>query len=259
MVSVRVMALAGAAALFATIANAADMPKLLPPVYMPPVEESTSGWYLRGDIGMTNQRLKGLDNALFADAQQLTFLDKGGFDSAPLFGFGFGYMWNSWLRFDATVEYRGKAGFHALDRFFNPDIPGVDANDYYGAKSEWLGLVNAYVDLGTWGGITPFLGAGLGVTQITISHFRDVNVATNSVAYGDEASKINFAWALHAGLGYKLSQNATLEFAYRYTNLGDAESGDLTAFGGGNFVYNPMIFKGITSHDLKLGLRYMFD
>ena len=42
MVSVKVASVAGAVALFATVANAADMPGL-PPVYMPPVEEFTSG------------------------------------------------------------------------------------------------------------------------------------------------------------------------------------------------------------------------
>ena len=65
MVSVKVASVAGAVALFATVANAADMPGL-PPMYMPPVEEfSASGWYLRGDIGMTNQQFKGLHQRLY--------------------------------------------------------------------------------------------------------------------------------------------------------------------------------------------------
>ena len=65
MVSVKVASVAGAVALLATVANAADMPSM-PPVYMPPVEEfSVSGWYLRGDIGMTNQRFKGLHQRLY--------------------------------------------------------------------------------------------------------------------------------------------------------------------------------------------------
>ena len=38
MVSVKVASVAGAFALFATMANAADMPGL-PPVYVPPIEE----------------------------------------------------------------------------------------------------------------------------------------------------------------------------------------------------------------------------
>ena len=66
MVSVKVASVAGALAFFATVAPAADMP--LPPIYPPPIEEYVvSGWYLRGDIGMTNQKFKGLHQRLYDD------------------------------------------------------------------------------------------------------------------------------------------------------------------------------------------------
>jgi opacity protein-like surface antigen len=258
MVSVKVAMFAGATALLTTAASAADLPRMLPPIPYPPPIEEFSGWYLRGDIGMSNQHFKGLENALFAGTPAFEFIDKGGFDSGPIFGFGAGYQFNSWFRLDATVEYRGKVGFHALDRFFNVDPPGaINSNNYTASKSEWLGLLNAYVDFGTWWGVSPFVGAGVGFSRNTIYHFRDLNVTTTSLAFGDTASKWNFAWALHAGLGYKITPRATLEFSYRYVSLGDAESGDLTAFGGANFVVNPMIFKGLYSHDLRFGLRYL--
>ena len=50
-----------------------------------------------------------------------------------------------------------------------------------------------------------------------------------------------------------------IEFAYRYVDLGDALSGDLQTYDGRNNVNNPMHFRGITSHDFKLGVRWMFD
>ena len=73
-------------------AHAADLPQL-PPVYAPPIEEYVaSGWYLRGDIGITNQRLKKLDSN---PAQQFPTTDHGlGFDSSGLFGLGVGYQFN---------------------------------------------------------------------------------------------------------------------------------------------------------------------
>jgi opacity protein-like surface antigen len=265
MVSVKVVAFAALAALIGSAAQAADMPQMLPPMPLPPIEE-TGGWYLRGDIGMSNQRLKNLDNTLFATAQQFEFLDKGGFDSAPFVGVGLGYAWNSWLRTDATIEYRGNANFHALDRFFNPDAGGyIDSNNYSASKSEWLGLLNGYADLGTWGGVTPFIGAGVGFSRVTISHFRDLNIPAagmvppTGVAYADEGVKWNLAWALYAGVGYKINPKTTLEFAYRYVSLGDGQSGDLISYSGGNSSDNPMIFKGLSSHDLKFGLRYTFN
>jgi opacity protein-like surface antigen len=229
-------------------ADAADMAYAPPP---PPMEKFAEGWYLRGDIGMSNQRTGGLDNVLFATAPNLRWLDKGGFDSAPTFGVGVGYRHNDWLRFDITGEYRGKSTFRALDT----TGPG-QANDYTFNKSEWLFLANAYLDLGTWWCVTPFVGAGLGFTQVTISNFRDVNVPALGVAYAEDTSKWNFAWAAHAGLAYKVTPNVTVELAYRYLSLGDGQSGDLITYLGGNAVNNPMIVKDISSHDLKLGVRW---
>ena len=257
--SLRVLAIAGAAAFLALpAANAADLPPMMPRA-IPVMDDFSSGWYLRGDIGMSSQEVKKIDNALFATATQFEFLDEGGFDSAPFVGFGIGYQLNSWLRFDVTGEYRGKANFHAMDRFFNAGFGGLNSNLYTASKSEWVGLVNAYVDLGTWGGLSPFVGAGFGFTQNRISHFRDVNVSTGGVAFADAATKTNFAWAFHAGVGYRVTPNVSIELAYRYINLGDAESGDLIRFDGFNEVNNPMLFKDITSHDLKLGVRWMLD
>ena len=41
--------------------------------------------------------------------------------------------------------------------------------------------------------------------------------------------------------------------------MGDGVTGDLRAFDGTNNVVNPMTFKNITSHDLKLGVRWNLD
>ena len=40
-------------------------------------------------------------------------------------------------------------------------------------KTEWLFLTNAYIDLGTWWCVTPFIGAGIGASRNTISNFMD--------------------------------------------------------------------------------------
>jgi opacity protein-like surface antigen len=186
-----------------------------------------------------------------------------GFDSSPLFGVGVGYQWNHWLRFDVTGEYRGKANFHGID-IVTTGAGTKYTDNYTASKSEWVGLVNAYVDLGTWWHVTPFIGAGVGFARNTISSFTDtcviVNVCTNgSVATGATASKWNFAWAAHAGVAYQVTPAFTVELAYRYIDLGDAQSGDLVAFDGTNNVNNPMHFNHLTSHDVKLGVRWMFE
>jgi opacity protein-like surface antigen len=262
MVSAKIFGLAGAAALLSTATLAADLPPPMPPpVYQPQVVEST-GWYLRGFVGMSNQFLDNISHPSFATAPQFTFLDKGGFDSAPFFGGGIGYQWNNWLRVDATVEYRGKAGFHALDRFFNPFFGGgrFDTNQYTASKSEVVALVNAYLDLGTWWCITPFIGAGAGVAYNKIEHFRDVNVITAGGGWADTGTQTNFAWALHAGAAYKVTSNFVVELSYRYLNLGKAQTGNLvnldpTVFSGNPL--SPVTFNNIQSHDVMLSMRWM--
>ena len=48
------------------------------------------------------------------------------------------------------------------------------------------------------------------------------------------SSKWNFAWALHAGVAYKVTPNFTVELAYRYLDMGDGLTGDLRTFDGTN-------------------------
>ena len=259
MVSVKLVAFAGVTALMASAASAADMPEL--PMKYPVVEEFAAGWYLRGDIGMSNQKVGSLYNVLYDTASSVTNVHKE-FDSAPIFGIGIGYQWNHWMRFDLTAEYRGKASFHGLDIVRSGGDTYTD--DYQFKKSEWLILLNAYLDLGTWYHFTPFIGAGIGASKITIHGFTDtcviVTVCTGgSVATGATESTWNFAWALHAGVAYKATSNLTIELAYRYVSLGDAKSGDLVTYLGGNTVNNPMHFRDITSHDFKLGVRWMLE
>ena len=237
-----------AVAAIAAPARAADMSA--PMIYKAaPAVQEFSGWYLRGDIGMTNQKVKSLSSPAPGYAEFITNLQKG-FDASPLFGVGIGYQFNDWFRIDATGEYRGGATFSGLDVY-----PGA-SDEYSGTKSEWLFLANAYVDLGTWWCITPFVGAGIGYSQNTISNWRDVNLQTGAIGYSDKHSQWEMAWALHAGLAYKVNKNFTAEIAYRYVNLGDAGTKDMIGYDGSNATYNPIYLNGITSHDIKLGLRW---
>jgi opacity protein-like surface antigen len=247
--------------LAASAARAADYSPPPPqPIYVQPqpVIEEFSSWYLRGDIGFSNQQLGYLNNVNYSLTSFVQNVDRG-FDSAPFFGIGIGYNFNDWLRFDVTGEYRGKANFHGLD--IGRDNTGAPFDDNYsGSKSELTFLANAYVDLGTWYNVTPFVGAGIGMSRNTISSFRDTSVAFLSDVYGETASKWSLAWALHAGLAYKVTKNFTIELAYRYLNLGDATTGAIKAYdGSSNPSYTPFEFHNLTSHDIKLGLRFNLD
>lgn len=257
------LAVAGLA-LSASASLGADL--IEPPVYSPPevVPPAVGGWYLRGDIGMSNQQLHGgLYNVLYDSTDIVDHVIPGHFDSAPTFQVGIGYQVSDWLRTDFTAQYRGKASFNALDRYETTDDSDpltFDGTDEYTAKkSEWLFMANAYWDMGTWSGITPYVGAGIGASRVTISDFQDVNTPTAGVAYGGTHSEWNLAWALHAGMGIQVNDRVTLDLGYSYLHLGDGASGDLIPYAGANTINNPMEFNSLTSHDFKFGLRYALN
>lgn len=251
-----------ALALSAMSAKAADV--IEPPVYEAPPEVvavAAGGWYLRGDIGMSNTILHGgMYNVLFDDVDNLEFLDEGTFSSGVTYRAGIGYQFSQWLRADATVEFRGKTDFSALDRYEGVDDADDStwdaSNDYEARTRQWLLMANAYIDLGTYAGITPYIGGGIGAAQNSVYSFRDVNVQNGGTAYAEPHTQWNMAWALHAGMAMDINERLTMDLGYSYLHLGDAQSGDISTFDGTNNVNNPMIFNDLVSHDLKFGLRY---
>jgi opacity protein-like surface antigen len=289
--SVSLWMAAGAASLVSSAGLAADL-SVVPSNYAPPPVEDFGGWYLRGDIGMTNSRGK-LDNSLlYPTAQSLQHVGQG-FSGGTSFGVGAGYQFNSWFRADITGEYRSKVNFTGTDYSVNPTSlygAGVTgphnslttpiSDTYNGGYSSWVGLVNAYADLGTWWCLTPFVGAGVGAAYNKTSGFSDqgtsgllyaplggppgtpgyLGYTTPYVQTSDYnaagAGKLNFAWALHAGVGYKVTNNFTVEFAYRYLNMGSAVHGFGQSFDGSNAGTSHFQYLNLTSQELRVGLRW---
>ena len=218
---------------------------------IPPPPPSGRAWYLKGTIGMKNPEPGSIyiNEPSFSDHT----VHHTDIKSSALYGLGIGVEHSRWLRFDMTGEYRGKQLFLAQDSY-----PG-GTNEYTADLESWLGLFNVYIDIGTWRGITPYVGGGIGVAWIDVQGFKDVNVPNNSVFYGDrDKSTTNFAWALYAGLSYDVTPQFTVDLAYRYTDLGDAHTGRATAFDGSS-SYSGLEIRDITSHDLLLSARYRLD
>ena len=97
------------------------------------------------------------------------------FNTAGIFGLGVGYKVNNWFRADVTGEYRGNSQFLGTDRI--TFVGGIGTDTYHATKNEWVVLANAYVDLGTWWCITPFIGAGVGGARVAINGFTDHGIA----------------------------------------------------------------------------------
>ena len=246
-------------ALFAALLAGVASPALAADYIEEPVVVAVGGWYIRGYLGMSNQFYDGLESDLFDIPFAFGWNDEGGFGSAPLVGGGVGYEFNDYLRGDITVEWRGKSDFYALDWLQVVDGGPITTNEYTAKKSELVFMANGYYDFGAFYGITPYVGAGLGASYNTISHFRDVGQITPSGGYADDNSEWNLAWALHAGLGFQATDRMTIDFGYSFISLGDAETGTLQNDDGTSFPSgeNESIkFNDIYSHDFKLGVRY---
>src|SRR5437879_13794248 len=96
MSSVGIVALAGAAAAMSTVALAADFPPTLPSAQPVLQSAAESGWYLRGDIGITNQRLRTLTQRL--DSTVLSSQQVGmGLDGCPVLLVGVRYLGDTGL------------------------------------------------------------------------------------------------------------------------------------------------------------------
>jgi opacity protein-like surface antigen len=264
--SVKYLVAAGAASLLSSAAFAADMPSIMPAPpqqYYAPPPQDFGGWYLRGDIGVTNT-----SGQLFSDSYNqpstLSVQHLGqGFTGGNSYGVGVGYQFNNWFRADITGEYRSKVAFGGTD-FAQIAGLGPISDVYSGDYSSWVGLFNAYADLGTWWCLTPFVGAGVGVARNTFSGLEDLGTvpspgvgSVNSASYfANGATKTNLAWAVYAGVAYKVTNNFTVELAYRYLDLGNGVTGTGQYFDGTNAGSPPFQFNHLTSQDIKLGVRW---
>lgn len=275
--SLKTLALAGAMAVSASaIAQAADFPMAAPPAPPPPPElrgTISSGFYLRGDIGVGAQSYSDLDvrvDGIAAAAYPgVTSFRTAAIERnfAAFAGVGIGYQFNNWFRVDLTGEYRG-ASFTGRDHLsYDYGIPVNQINNYRADIATFVGLVNGYIDLGTWNCLTPYLGAGIGFATHKVNGFEDNGLNRPagalfdnvSYAYGDSASKTNFAWALMAGVSYDVTSNLKLDFGYRYLNMGDGPVIGLNGATGPLTPSNSVRFKEIDSHDFRIGMRWNFS
>ncbi|MES0028529.1 outer membrane protein [Mesorhizobium sp. M0040] len=218
-----------------------------PPVYVDqapdyvPVEVG-SGWYLRGDVSYLVQKSFKDEDFAFTPA---SFDEK----EDPIFAsIGFGYHFNDYLRADLNVGYLPG---NKIDVGYNDGTTVASATLKNYAFS---GILNGYVDLGTYVGITPYLGAGVGVVQskrrLSASYFTDNADPTDDFVRHDNKTQYSFAYTLNAGLAYQVSKNVSVDLGYQYFSAPDAEyvtAESLTSF---------PIRKGINNHQVKVGLRY---
>jgi opacity protein-like surface antigen len=105
--------------------------------------------------------------------------------------------------------------------------------------------------------VTPYVGGGIGYAKNWVGDYTDVNVPNHGVAFANTHDSGGLAWALNAGLSYDVTQNFTVDLAYRYLDIGDATSGKVHAYDGSSTAKGPE-FNDIHSSDIMLGARWKF-
>jgi opacity protein-like surface antigen len=216
-----VAAAIAAIALASTPTRAADLfgtaaPPMLdaPAASAPTAVESGSNWYIRGDVGVS------LDDAPTVSISNISAPPPGN-AATPLsanvgpnrystdfsIDLGFGYRFNNYFRLEAEYDYRtGPGGSSSATVICPYGLTGLTSQtpDAYGnylqlgylynttntcngmvnvSQRNNMGLVSGYLDLGTYWGVTPYLGAGGGVNANTMSGSLTYLQTSNGAVY----------------------------------------------------------------------------
>jgi opacity protein-like surface antigen len=263
MASIKAILIAGAFVVGAiNLAAAADLPMPPPPPMEPP--PAYGGWYLRGDVGAGLNELS-KQASTFAVSVPAGFASAGsGVGFGAIADLGVGYQFNNWFRADVTGEYRLPTNYWGLESynstgFFSPACPTICYDRYSGNVSSAVALVNGYFDIGTWYGVTPFVGAGVGFTYNMFNNLTDTGIETGGYGTAPNRAEGGLAWALMAGVSYSITPNLKLEFSYRYLDLGNVTSNPINCGPGGCGANGAETERfHLASNDIRVGLRYEF-
>ena len=274
----------------------AEAPQDVPAAQIPETKvEFGTGWYVRGDLAVTslpkvsattptNSSIGGVfyDNApalLFSKGSQVGYTASLGAGYSFLNGFRTDLIADFHQPISSSFDgspYRCQNGYG-----LNPavttynivngvSVPTVSTPTSYPTYGTCTGhfkaslksydvLINGYYDIGHWYGVTPYVGAGVGLafghystgstyTQAdnTSYNITITDPATGSVGhiYEDRfgsGNYYNFAFALMTGISYDIFPHTKLDIGYRYLNEGR--------------VYGINLYE----HEARLGVRYMID
>lgn len=148
-----------------------------------------------------------------------------------------GYAWGSGIRTEAEVAYRRSKVDEVTGTGSGPDNGGHIRNISF--------MGNLLYDFNTGTRYTPYIGAGIGTSVVGADDMKTVNFRTL------DSDRVEFAYQAIAGVSALLDHNWSTSLDYRYFATTHA-----------NFKTNLADHRAKTenaSHNVMLGLRYMFD
>ena len=283
--ALKIMLIAGCAmAGFTSSGFAADLDQPIFVEQAPDLQpvEIGNGWYIRGDIGYAINKggthtYNTFNVAATPQYSPQTFATSDT-DTDFSIGAGVGYQFNDWLRFDGTIDtYTGKfkgttvAATPCLNNpiLFPTYVGTTCASNDTQNYNAYQFMANAYVDLGTYVGVTPYVGAGAGMTLMTWDNLTNslycvpgaaacpVGAPAITPVTHEGTTDYRFTYSVMAGLGYQVSQNVKLDLGYRYSKVteGDQFKYDAATIASGA-TGTQGSDAGYDRHELRFGVRY---
>lgn len=255
-------------------ALAFDLP---PPVDAPEITtfSSASGWYMRGDLGYNaavnygDPEVRSYNKS--TGSYSSTRFDSSRFDSDFTVNAAGGYQFNDWLRSDFSIDYfkgtfKGKSMSSSPCSAIQP--AATKCGSSYEQEMASLGLLaNAYVDLGTYFGLTPYVGGGAGATNVDYGKMTTSRYCASGGASCDKftdykdrnndgAESWRFTYALMTGVSYDVTSNMKLDLGYRFSQVQggamyDWSSSESKQGARGNKGEDD----GFARHEFRAGLR----
>lgn len=194
------------------------------------------GFYVRAGVGF-----EGLEDTVFSDrdcsseapaalygcglgSDGAAHRSTGDFENSGLVEFGMGRKVSPWLRMEVLLGYRPRLSFRGRANFLAQGRrQSVEAN-----LSSVSALLAMQADLARlrvpgFRDLVPFVGVGAGAVRTRIGAMRMMFPRTTTTV--PSGRRTDLAWTVNAGAALALSQDLRLELAWRYTDLGEIETG----------------------------------
>ena len=174
----------------------------------------------------------------FVDDSAKDLVDGAGYGDFDVgnggFNIGVGYRLNDLVRAELTYNYRGGA-----ENEKTIQGAGVYSDNKYSVTTSGV-MLNGYVDIPVGGTVTPYVGAGVG--------FTDVEYMVEFEGTGGKGKRkvasFGFSYGFAAGVGIEMNERVAWDVGYRYVNHGSFKKH------GGKFA--------TAANEVLIGARYSF-
>lgn len=221
-------------------------------------------YYITPKLLYSHQKINSFNSTVSSGVTNSNYNGSDTTDNVFGGGIALGYDWGSIgyspvraeLEFLARGQSQAEYPIQLSGHYF--DAP-MSSSHSFNTKIYSL-FANVYYDFVNDSDFTPYVGGGLGGAYLDVTSDTTIHSSGWSYDANGNTGQWNFAWNLGGGVAYKVSDNMALDFGYRYSDFGTADSSSRKH----HFVnvspteQIPIRFKSkadLAAHEFILGLR----